>query len=175
MEKYNRYGYACINEKLGCKGISANRRMIKKTFDAKGLDYVSELVIENLKDLNKILIWNADHDITLYRITSDLFPWMSEYEIIELPRQNEIRQLLIECGSTANLTGQRVTMHPGPFNVLGSPEESAVKKTIKELNQHSQILDLMGLEASYYCPVNIHVGGTYGNKEETMVSLPRKD
>ena len=168
MKNYNRYGYACINETLGVKGISANRRMIKKTFDEKGLDYVSELVIENLKALRKIMVWNADHDIELYRITSDLFPWMSEYEITELPRQAEIRQLLIECGSTANLTAQRVTMHPGPFNVLGSPEESAVKKTVKELNQHAEILDLMGLESSHYYPINIHVGGTYGNKEETM-------
>ena len=168
MEKYNRYGYACINETLSYKGISANSRMIKKTFDEKGLEYASELALKNIRSIQEILKWNAEHDIELYRLTSDLFPWMSEYELSDLPNYKMICQELFECGSIANLTGQRITMHPGPFNVLGSPDEAAVRKTIKELNQHAQILDLMGLEASYYYPINIHVGGTYGSKEDTM-------
>jgi hypothetical protein len=30
--------------------VTVNRGMVRRTFDAKGLPYVSELVIENLKD-----------------------------------------------------------------------------------------------------------------------------
>ena len=41
--------------------------------------------------------------------------------------------------------GHRITTHPGPFNVLGSPKESVVVKAIKELETHSEVFDLMGL------------------------------
>ena len=51
----NNIGYCCIclgvNEGLKKKDhISVNRGMVKKTFEAKGLSYVSELVILNLED-----------------------------------------------------------------------------------------------------------------------------
>ena len=93
---------------------------------------------------------------------------MSEYEICDLPNFDKIKSALHECGEIAIATDQRLTFHPGPFNVLGSPDEKAVAKTIKDLNQHSQIFDLMGLESSHYYPVNIHVGGTYDSKEDTL-------
>lgn len=168
MKDKNRYGYACINVQLADRDISANCGMVKKTFEKKGLDYVSEIALDNINALKQILQWNEQHYIKLYRVTSNLFPWMSEYEISELPRFEEIRKALRECGKIAIATDQRLTFHPGPFNVLGSPDEKAVAKTIKDLNQHSEIFDLMGLESSHYYPVNIHVGGTYDSKEDTL-------
>ena len=46
-------------------------------------------------------------------------------------------------------------------------EHPKLSKTIKELNQHSEIFDLMGFtEASVYNKINIHVGGTYGGDFE---------
>jgi len=168
MKDKNRYGYACINVQLADRDISANCGMVKKTFEKRGLDYVSEIALANINALKKILQWNDEHYIRLYRVTSNLFPWMSEYEISELPRFQEIKLALQECGKIALATGQRLTFHPGPFNVLGSPDEKAVQKTIKDLNQHSEIFDLMGLESSHLYPVNIHVGGTYDSKEDTL-------
>jgi UV DNA damage endonuclease len=168
MEKSNRLGYCCINETLAVSNISANRGMVKRTFESRGLEYVSELAIQNLEDMLKILKWNQEHGIKLYRVTSNLFPWMSEYEITELPRFDTIQQLLLECGTFAKQNDQRLTFHPGPFNVLGSPSSAAIKKTIKDLNQHAQIFDLMGLEVSTYYPVNIHVGGSYDDKPGTL-------
>ena len=52
-------GYACINLTLG-KNITTNRTMIKKTFTQKGLDYVSDLVLQNVADLEKIIDWNEE-------------------------------------------------------------------------------------------------------------------
>ena len=34
-------GYACINMTLGDQKITTNRGMVRKTFDTKGLKYVS--------------------------------------------------------------------------------------------------------------------------------------
>ena len=46
-------GYACINTALSANKVMTNRTMRRKTFDTKGLDYVSELALQNVKDLIK--------------------------------------------------------------------------------------------------------------------------
>ena len=51
-------GYACINTVLKENNIFTNRTMRRKTFDAKGLDYVSDLSLQNVKDLKTHILWN---------------------------------------------------------------------------------------------------------------------
>lgn len=167
-------GYACVNMTFSSlpksKRITTNRSMIKRTFKEKGIAYASELAMQNIKDLKKILEWNEENDIKFYRMSSDVFPWMSEYEFKDLPDYHEICYLLDDAGEFATRNGHRLTFHPGPFNVLGSPNDKVVDKTIKELNQHSQMMDLMGFFPSHYNKINIHVGGTYGGDFEGTAS-----
>jgi UV DNA damage endonuclease len=149
------------------KRITTNRSMIKRTFQSKGLPYASEIALQNVKDLIKILEWNQKNDIKFYRMSSDIFPWMSEYKFSDLPDYDDIAYHLDVAGEYAYNTQQRLTFHPGPFNVLGSPNENVVDKAIKELNSHSKIFDLMGfINPSPYNKINIHVGGTYGGDFE---------
>ena len=78
MQK-NRLGYCCLCLSLEKQGTTTNRGMVRRTFDEKGLEYVSHLAIQNTEDLSTILSFNASVGITLYRMSSDMFPWMSEY------------------------------------------------------------------------------------------------
>ena len=160
-------GYACINMTLQKQGVFTNRSMRQKTFNQKGLDYVSELALQNVKDLVKIVEWNNENDIKLFRMSSNIFPWMTFYELEELPDYNEICSLLAQVGKIAE-GKQRLTFHPGHFNALGSPNPVVVEKTIKELNRHGQIMDLIGLSNTVYNKINIHVGGAYGDKEAAL-------
>ena len=163
-------GYACINMTLGSQKpkITTNRGMIRKTFDAKGLPYVSELVLQNVRDLIQVIKWNEQNGIKFYRMSSEIFPWMSEYDFSDLPDYKKICTLLLGAGNLAKKYGQRLTFHPGPFNVLASPNDNVVKKTIVDLNKHSQIMDLMGLSTTPYNKINIHVGGVYGDKASAL-------
>jgi UV DNA damage endonuclease len=163
-------GYACINMTLGSQKpkITTNRGMIRKTFDTKGLSYVSELVLQNVRDLIQVIKWNEQNGIKFYRMSSEIFPWMSEYDFSELPDYKKICTLLMGAGTLAKKYGQRLTFHPGPFNVLASPNDNVVKKTIVDLNKHSQIMDLMGLSTTPYNKINIHVGGVYGDKASAL-------
>ena len=157
-------GYACINMTLQqAGGITTNRSMRQKTYNERGLPYCSELALQNVKDLVNIIKWNNEMGIKQFRMSSDIFPWMSYYNLDELPDYEEICDYLYVAGSEAD-GKQRLTFHPGHFNVLGSPNPAVVKKTIKELNQHSQIMDIMGLSNTVYNKINIHVGGAYGDK-----------
>ena len=159
------YGYCCINLTLDEKGIKIGRGMIKKTFDAKGIKYAGELAEANVRDMIEIIKWNNQHSIKMYRMSSNLFPWMSEYEFTNLPNWKTISNLLKGAGTIAIKGGQRITFHPGQFNILTSEREEVVEKTLKELRQHGEIMDVMGLPRTHEAPINIHAGGTYGDKE----------
>ena len=159
-------GYACINTVLNTlpksRRVTTNRSMVKRTFKERGLPYASELALQNCKDLLTVLKWNHANGIHFFRLSSDLFPWSSEYNLSDLPDYDDICLALQEAGDFVHDNGHRITTHPGPFNVLGSPKDGVVTKTIKELNTHSEIFDMMGLPDSPYAKINIHVGGTYG-------------
>ena len=161
-------GYACINTGLSANNIMTNRTMRRKTFDTKGIDYVSDLALANVKDLKTIIQWNDEMGIKLFRLSSQIFPWMEEYEFSDLKDFNEIVSLMVETGNIATKAGQRLTMHPGPFHCLASPNPKVVKRTILGLNKHSEQFNMMGFEPSNYNKINIHVGGAYGDKETTL-------
>jgi len=163
----NRIGYACINMTLAKSDVTTNRGCIQRTFKSKGLSYVSKLALANVTDLEKVVHWNEQNGFKFYRISSSLFPWMSEYEFTDLPDWPEIKTVLQRIGKAvtrAGRTGQRLEFHPSHFTILASPNPNTVEKAIKDLNQHSQIFDAMGLEPSHWNPLNIHVGGAYGDK-----------
>lgn len=161
-------GYCCINLTLQPSNISVNNGCVRKTFINKGLAYVSKLSLLNVNSLKEVITWNLINNITVYRMSSDMFPWQSEYEIKDLPDYDEISIILKDIGDFAVAHGIRLSFHPGPFNVLGSPNPDLVEKTIKELNQHAEIMDLMGLDRSHKYPINIHCNGVYGNKDATL-------
>ncbi len=161
-------GYACINMTLGKKKITTNRGMIKKTFLKEGIDRASELGLLNTKDLMKIVKWNEQNGFKLFRTTSNLFPWSSEYQLCDMPHFNSIASILKDIGELASEYGQRITSHPGPFNVLVSPNENVVRNTITDLSLHGEVFDLMGLSRTHYNVINIHCNGVYGDKESAM-------
>ena len=163
-------GYACINMTLSenTPKITTNRSMIKKTFQAKGLEYAGELGLKNAKDLLHILKWNKENGISFFRLSSDFFPWASNYKFEELPQFNSIKAELEKSGKFAIDNGIRITSHPGPFNVLVSPREHVVENTITDLEIHGRVFDLMGLSQTPYNKLNIHCNGVYGDKISAM-------
>lgn len=164
----NNLGYCCINLSLRNKPITVNRTCRKNTFKQKGIKHVSNLALQNITDLIKIIKWNEQNGFKVYRMSSDMIPWMSEYSIKDLPDFQKISDLLKNAGLLALKYNQRLSFHPGPFTVLGSPDPILVKKAQKELNQASEIMDIMGLPQSHFYPINIHCNGVYGDKKATM-------
>ena len=162
-------GYACINSTLQqTEKVQVNRSMIKRTWLAKGLPYASELALSNVKAMRRVIEWNNQHDISVYRMTSCLFPWVSEYEISDLPDYEEIVSVMQSAGQLAMSRGQRLSFHPGQFCVLASPTEHVVLNAANELNKHAEMMDLMGLPRSPAAKINIHVGGAYGEHDKAL-------
>lgn len=165
----NRLGYCCINMTLQeQKGITIGRGMIKRTFEQKGIQYASELALQNVRDLIEIIKWNNQQGIKLYRMSSDMIPWMSEYELTDLPDYTKISNLLKGAGKIAMDAGQRLTFHPGHFCVIASQNPDVVVRSIKELNQHGEIMDLIGLPRTPDAAINIHINTTAISKEDSL-------
>ena len=163
-------GYACINETLASQKpkVYTGRSMIKRTFTDKGIEYASELGLANCKDLYTIIKWNNENGFKFFRITSNLFPWSSEYKLSDLPDYTEICNILSDVGKYVDNNGMRITSHPGPFNVLTSPHPHVVDNCIVDLSIHGEVFDLMGLSRTPYNKINIHIGGVYGDKVSAM-------
>jgi len=166
----NRMGYACINMQLSNQKprIYTGRSMIKRTFESKGINYASELGLANCKDLFEIIKWNKENGFDFFRITSNLFPWSSEYKLEDMPNHWEICGILGEIGKYVDEHNMRLTSHPGPFNVLTSPHPHVVDNCIKDLSIHGEVFDMMGLSRTPYNKINIHIGGVYGDKVSAM-------
>jgi len=163
-------GYACINMTLSEKKpkVTTNRSMIKRTFLEKGTDYAAELSLLNCRDLVEIIRWNVENDIKFFRLSSNIFPWASEYQIEDLPTYQKIKTILSGCGHYARQNGVRLTSHPGPFNVLVSPNEKVIQNTLIDLTNHGKVFDLLGLDRTPYNKINIHCNGVYGDKQSAM-------
>ena len=166
----NRMGYACINMQLSNQKprIYTGRSMIKRTFKSKGIEYASELGLQNTKDLFEIIKWNNENGFNFFRITSNLFPWCSEYKLSDMPDYKEICNVLSDVGKYVDNNGMRITSHPGPFNVLTSPHPHVVDNCITALSIHGEVFDMMGLSRTPYNKINIHIGGVYGDKVSAM-------
>ncbi len=170
-------GYACINMTLssGSKKnrVTTNRGMIKRTFLEKGEAYASELALQNLNDLLVILKWNKRNGINFFRMSSDIFPWASEYQIDELPNYELLLDAAQKAGEFASDNNMRLTSHPGPFNKLCSHKESVVSNTIKDLEIHGKLFDMMGLSRTPFNKINIHVGAAYDSKKDALNNFCR--
>ena len=166
----NNMGYACINMQLSKQKprIYTGRSMIKRTFQDKGIKYASELGLQNCKDLFEIIKWNKENGFDFFRITSNLFPWSSEYKLSDMPDYDEIKSILSDVGKYVTENLMRITSHPGPFNVLTSPHPHVVDNCITDLSIHGEVFDLMNLSRTPYNKINIHIGGAYGDKTSAM-------
>ena len=162
MESIN-LGLCCINTVLRKQKppVYSSRSMILKSFETKGMDHLKRLIRQNLEDTIKLIEWNYEHNINVFRLSSELFPHKSNPKAPSYTFDFAL-DLLTKIGETARKYNQRLTFHPGQYDVLASPNEDVLKHTIDDLAYHAEVLDLMGMDSNSV--MVIHGGGVYGNK-----------
>jgi UV DNA damage endonuclease len=151
-------GYPCINWAIGCKG---DRTFRLKSYSEERL---VTTVQNNLDCLYAMLRFNVDNDILFFRITSDLIPFAS-HPVCQFDWLSYFDEEFAAIGSYIISHNIRISMHPGQFTILNTPDARVLENSVKELEYHAQVLDAMGLDNS--AKIQLHVGGVYGNKEES--------
>ena len=159
-------GLCCINTILRNQNppIFCSRKMIIKSIEAKGIDELKSKITQNLNDVLTMMEWNEANGIKLFRLSSELFPHKSNPKVQDYDFDFAV-DLMREIGNKSKLYNQRLTFHPGQYNVVGSPIKKCFEQTIADLKYHADVLDLMGLDQNSVMVV--HGGGIYGNKRQT--------
>ncbi|GER91242.1 UV DNA damage endonuclease [Dictyobacter vulcani] len=152
-------GYACINLSMA----NTFRTLRLATLRTQGLPYLQTLVDANMALLAAILRWNREHDIMMYRLSSDLIPFGSHAEVeltkIAFPLQDEIKSLT---------QGMRLSTHPGQFT-LPSAAGEIWERSIKDLQYHCYLMDILGIDGD----IVLHGGGVYGDRSATAERIQR--
>jgi UV damage endonuclease UvdE len=124
-----------------------------------------EVMAHNLEVLNRIVDYNIQNKIQLFRITSDLIPFGSS-PVNTVKWWDIFEERFQQIGSKLSENNIRVSMHPGQYTVLNSPNQEVVKRAIEDLKYHNQVLDALGMETEH--KLVLHIGGVYGHKEEAI-------
>ncbi|KAG9015053.1 hypothetical protein FRB90_004992 [Tulasnella sp. 427] len=166
-----RLGYACLNTILRNtkpEPIFCSRTCRIATIKEKGMEFVYELGLQNIRDLAKLIEWNETNKIRFMRMSSEMFPFASHalygYDLSYAAK--ELKGTKQEAGDLAKKYNHRLTMHPGQFTQLGSPREEVVTASVRELEYQCEIMDRMGLDQDSV--MIIHMGGVHGDKEASL-------
>jgi len=117
-----------------------------------------------VRDLFTYLQRQAIH---FYRLAGQLAPYLTHPALPHFHHQ--IEESLTELAATGDLARQfgiRLSMHPGHYIQLSSPDPGRVARSQAELVACTRLLEAMGVNAE--AVVVIHVGGLYGERQASL-------
>ena len=152
----SRFGFAVLV--LGQPGLKSNdtRRWQKNPHLLKSIEY-----------LDGIFSYLEKHEITMYRMSSDVAPYVTHPDMPQFHSQvSEAKTELTTLGQRATKMGLRLSFHPSQYTILNSPDPELNRKSVLDIESQASILDTMG--AGPEGCVVVHVGGVYGDKPAAM-------
>ena len=163
------YSLCCISNSLseqGYKFQTMTWARFSKLPREEAVATVSARTLNNIRVTYKVLEQCASEGWG-YRVSSNLFPLLT-YDVADISLQDypdyiDIQAALVDCQWLIKDKGIRISCHPDQFNVLASEGKHNVAKTIKELNHHGWLMDMLGAPRDYRAPINIHINNTKGD------------
>jgi UV DNA damage endonuclease len=158
-----RLGYVAISVNLN---ITSSSTMTYSHYlnlgEKKALEKLNKIIMSNFRDLEIILNYNIEHDISFYRMTSNLIPLLNHPEVnINLDKYKIEFEYI---GKIIKNNNMRVDTHPDQFCVLNSIRDDVVTSSISILKNHQNIFKLLDYEGRMI----IHIGSSAGGKKEAI-------
>jgi UV DNA damage endonuclease len=167
-----RFGLCCIFRDQPIRFVNTTATSIARLPRAERLAKLSRLCRTNAEALRASLQFCADNGIGCFRINSQILPLKTHprlgYALIELPAGDEIENLYRDCGAFAREFDIRTCFHPDQFVVLNSPRPEVVTASVRELEYQSEVAEWVKADV-----LNIHVGGSYGDKSKALGDFAR--
>ncbi|MCB2184304.1 MAG: UV DNA damage repair endonuclease UvsE [Desulfobulbaceae bacterium] len=168
-----RFGLCCIFRQEPLKFRQVTAKTLQALPRKIQLERLSEVCLHNVRTLQKALDFVAENNIGAFRILSPLFPRYSHpevgYIIEDLPDKSEIVQRFAEIRLFRQAHDIRLSFHPDQFNVLSSPRPEVVRNTMRELEYQGMLGEMVDADI-----INLHAGGTYGNKKDALKRLQKR-
>jgi len=173
----------CISNILAEQGHKF-RTMTYKSFSGKerseSLEKLSGIIINNFSVTGKHINHCAANGIKGYRLSSNLCPVIKHPEVMlsleDLPNYNLIEEEINNVSAAIKETGIRVSAHPGEFiSLTNTKDPGVVNRSIIDLEFHGEVFERLGLERSYYNPLNIHIRKEGDEKELSSIFMRNYD
>jgi UV DNA damage endonuclease len=129
-----------------------------------------DVVDANLTAIETTLLWNIAHGIRYYRLNPWTIPFAS-HPVVTVPWQEVFAPRLSELGNLIRTEAIRVTVHPGQYLLLNSPDAAVVDRGVTELAYHAELFDLMGVDSTHR--IQIHTGGVFEDKDAAIERFVR--
>ena len=114
----------------------------------------------SLAYLRDIFLYLESRSIRFYRLAGQLAPYLTHPDLPAFHRQlDECATELAAVGDLARQQRLRLTLHPGFFVQLNSPEPALLARSIAELETAAALLDGMGIGREGV--IVVHVGGVH--------------
>jgi UV DNA damage endonuclease len=153
-------GYCCINLSIGGTFKSVTMTWAKRNPSLVGRK-ITDCIRHNLTLLHKILIWNIENNVRLYRLSSSMLP------LVDHPNYASFFDThtpeFAACKDTVKRYiqwGGRLSLHPDQFCVISSNREDVRSTSIAHLDFHGSVLSALGIPESHDFPINIHVSNS---------------
>ena len=157
-----RLGYACISDTLNI--TTSSTYTYTEYLKNKDLDKLNNIIISNLDNLEKILLYNIKNNIHFYRLSSKLIPLATKKEV-EFDYIEKYKEYYERIGKLISDNMLRIDFHPDQFCVLNSVNEEVVDNSIEILNYHYRILDALKIKDKILV---LHVGSNVFGKEKSL-------
>jgi len=162
-----RFGVCCLFKKVDIKFKIATAKRLLSLEKPIRINKISELCLSNVKNLSKALEFLNSKGIKAFRISSRIFPLYTHpecgYKIEQLKDNKEIFTTLNLVNNYAKVNDIRLSFHPDQFVLLSSSNPGILERSLSELEYQAMVADLVGADL-----VNIHLGGSYGDKAEAL-------
>lgn len=158
-------GLVCITVSKDIRYRTVTRKRLLEQSDAGQRKLLDGIYRDNIQTLDGALQYCKREGIRLYRIPSSIFPFFDEDVGREVMR--ELAPSLSRTGRRATEMGLRLVMHPDQFVVLSSDSPEVVANSVKILQMHADIMDLLAQPRSPWAVLEIH--GGKANRSDALV------
>jgi UV DNA damage endonuclease len=165
-------GLVCITHSKEVRYRTVTRKRLLERSPDSQRKVLDEIFRDNIQTFDTALRFCEREGVSLYRIPSSIFPFADE----DIGREvlQPLAAALARSGQRATARNIRLVMHPDQFVVLSSDSADVVANSVKILQMHADIMDLLQQPRSPWALLEIH-GGKSGRADalvERIAALP---
>jgi UV DNA damage endonuclease len=164
MTKLNNWNLCCISKTLSDNGTNFKTMTLTQFNKLPRKEALAELcnrILHNFKTTELTIRFCQLNNIAGYRLSSSLCPIIThesiQMKICDLPNFRDIQYITNRIKNLLSTQPIRISAHPSEYISLSTEDETILSNSFRDLEQHSEIFDLLDLPLSYHAPLNIHV------------------
>jgi UV DNA damage endonuclease len=154
----------CISNTLAERGVKF-QTMTYTRFASLPRDeavrVLSSRILNNFQVTRKTIEFCVASGYAGYRMSSSITPLIDHPNVNltldQLPDFDLIVDEIDNISKVIKASGIRISAHPSEYISLTSEDPRVIENSLRDLETHGTIFDLIGLPQNYWAPLNIHI------------------